>query len=149
MPVFNWVFSLSLFPSLTSPLQVYVYACRERVTNSRPHTYFFDHTRTWRASPQRQGLLRRHHKHLLPNTARMRKVIYEGHMVGTRGLLWPKVSQHSFKGEEKPRKKPHPRNCPDRVRCVGSANAIQTPQRWTLLIYSFQRLSMSSGSVND
>ena len=115
-------FNLPLIVTFTWPTPLGPYratTCRERVLNYGSHTYFFDHTRTWRASPdewsaQCQGHLR--------NSTNMKDNIHQGHTVIQTRWIWnddddgqmifgdlggPKVSWHlSYRWGKTP-KKPH------------------------------------------
>ena len=115
--------------------------CRGRELNYESHTYFFDHTRTWRASPdewsaQCRGLLRDsanmkdsslHTKHTLshPNKANMEWWLRRPNDI--RGPWGPKASRHlSYRWGKTP-KKTSPRKLVmtgDRIRarCVTSAH---------------------------
>ena len=106
--------------------------CRGRELNYGSHTYFFDHTRSWRASPDEwsaQCWGQRQHKHERQYTPSTHSVIptrriwnddYDGQMI-----LWGlKVPDICLTGEEKtsPRKLV-PTGDRTRARCVTSAHA--------------------------
>ena len=113
--------------------------CRGRELNYGSHTYFLDHIRTWRASPDEWSAQFRGH---LRDSTNMKDNTHQAYtqssqqgeygMVTTTakwysGTLWPKVSYICLTGEEKPRKtsprKPVPTGDRTRARCVTSAHA--------------------------
>ena len=148
-------FFSSHYLSLTSPTPPGPYratTCRGRELNYGSHTYFFDHSRTWRASPDEwsalcQGHLRastnmrdnthQAHTHTLshPNKANMEWWLRRPNDI--RGPWGPKVSWHLSYRWGKTRKKPHPGNLSTPGIEPGPA-AWQArmlpfaPQRWTL-----------------
>ena len=117
--------------------------CRGRELNYGSHTYFFDHTRTWRASPdewsaQCRGHLRDNtheaHTQVIP-TRRIWNDDYDGQMI-FRGPWGPKVSWHLSVRWGKTPKKPHPGNLslpgiePEPAAWQASMLPL-APQRWT------------------
>ena len=127
-----------------------VMTCRERELNYGSHTYFFDHTRTWRAYPdewsaQCRGHLRdstnmkddTHQAHFVIPTRRIWKDDYDGQMIfgDLGGLMFPGIC---LIGEGKPRKKPLTGNL-SRPGIEPGPAAWQarmlplSPQRWTHL----------------
>ena len=94
--------------------------------NFGSHTYFLDHTRTWRASRMGNQLnagaisettrtlktIHTIHSHIHSNKAAMRRMIMmaKWYSVNHVGLKLPDICLRS---EVKPRKKPHPGNLPD------------------------------------
>ena len=103
-------------------------------------TYFFDHTRTWRASPDEWSAQSRGH---LRDSTNMKDNTHQAHTHSSQqgqmlfgdlgGLKFPNIC---LSGEEKPRKKPHPGNLSRPGIELGPA-AWQArivplaPQRWT------------------
>ena len=121
---------------------------RERDLNYGSQTYFFDHTRTWRASPDEWSALSRGH---LRDSTNMKDNTYQAHTVIPTRLIWNdeydgqmifgdlgglKFPDICLAGEEKPRKEPHPGNL-SRPGIEPGPAAWQArmlplaPQRWT------------------
>ena len=132
-------FNLPLLGTCTWPTPPGPYratTCRGRELNCGSHTYFFDHTRTWRASPdewsaQCRGHLRdstnmKDNTHSVITTRRIWNDDYDGQMIlgDLGGLKFPDIC---LSGEEKPRKtsprKPVSTGNRTRARCVTSAHA--------------------------
>ena len=114
----------STWPTLPGPYNVTT--CRGRELNYGSHTYFFDHTRTWRASPDDWSAQCRGH---LRDSTNMKDNTHQAHtkssqqgeygMVMTTAKLYSetlgsKVSWLCLIGEEKPRKNLTQDTCPDR-----------------------------------
>ena len=135
-------FNLPLIGTCTWPTPPGPYratTCRGRELNNGSHTYFFDHTRTWRASPDEWSALRG----ATSETAQTWKTIQIKHTLShpnkanmewwrrsndIRGPWGPKVSwQLSYKWGKTPKKtssrKPVPTGDRTRARCVTSAHA--------------------------
>ena len=107
--------------------------CRGRELNYGSHTYYFDHTRTWKASPdewsaQCRGHLRdstnmkdsTHQAHTQSSIeANMEWWLRHGQMIfgDLGGLKFPDIC---LTGEEKPRKNLTQETCPDRGSNPGS-----------------------------
>ena len=123
--------------------------CRGRELNCGSHTYFSDHTRTWRASPDEWSAQCRGH---LRDSTNMRQYTPSTQSVIPTRRIWNddddgqmilgdlgglKLHDICLTGEEKPRKKPHPENLSRPGIELGPA-AWQArmlplaPQRWTL-----------------
>ena len=146
-------FNLPLIGTFTWPTPPGPYittTCRGRELNYGSHTYFFDHTRTWRASPnewsaQLRGPPPRQHKHERQYTHSTHSVIPtrriwndddDGQMVFGKlgGLKFPDIC---LTGEEKPRNKPHPGDLSRPGIEPGPASwqarmLPLAPQRWTI-----------------
>ena len=120
----------------TPPGPYRVTTCRGRELNCESHTYFFDHTRTWRAFPDEWSAQCRGHLrdstnvkdkiHPVTPTRRIWNDDYDGQMIfgDLGGLKFPDIC---LTGEKKPRKKTSPRKpvpTGDRTqaRCVTSAH---------------------------
>ena len=116
-------FNLPLICTFTWPTPPVPYratTCQGRELNYGSQTYFFDHTRTWRASPdewsaQCQGHLRDStnmkddkHSHVHSNKADMKGWLWWPNDI--RGPCGPKASWHSSYKWGKSPKKPHPGN---------------------------------------
>ena len=116
-------FNLPLICTFTWPTPPGPYrakTCRGRELNYGSHTYFFDHTRTWRASPdewsaQCRGNLR-DSTNMKDNTLSTHSVIptrrrwngdYDGQMI-FRDLVGLKFPDICLTGEKKKPIKPHP-----------------------------------------
>ena len=104
--------------------------CRGRELNCGSQTCFFDHTRTWRASPNEWSVRSRprQHKHERQYTSSIHPFIptrriwnddYGGQMIfgDLMGLKFPGIC---LTGEEKPRKNLTQETCPDRGSNPGS-----------------------------
>ena len=124
--------------------------CRGWELNYGSYTYFFDHTRTWRASPDEWSAQCRGH---LRDSTNMKDNTHQAHthssQQGECGMMMTTVKWYSgtlggglkfpdicLTGEEKPRKKPHPGNL-SRPGIESGPAAWQArmlplaPQRWT------------------
>ena len=110
------------FTWFTPPRPYRTTTCLERGLNSGPHTFFFfDHTRTWSASPDEESAQCRgppprqneHERrytsftHPFILTRRIWKDDYDAVFGDIMSLKLPKIC---LTGEENPRDKPHPRN---------------------------------------
>ena len=143
-------FNLPLIGNFTWPTPPGPYratTCRGRELNYGSHTYFFDHTRTWRASPDEWSALCRGHlrdsTNMKDNTnqahtqsSQQGEYDYDGQMIfgDLGGLKFPDIYLIC---EEKPRKKTSPRKLVStgdrtRARCVTGTYATSVSQRWTL-----------------
>ena len=136
-------FNLPLIGTFTWPTPPGPYratTCWGRELNYGSHTYFFDHTRTWRASPdewsvQCRGHLRdstnmkdKHTKHTLSQTNKANMEWWLRRPNDNRGPWGPKVSWHlSYRWRKPPKKtsprKPVPTGDRTRARCVTSAHS--------------------------
>ena len=160
-------FNLPLIGTFTWPTPPGPYratTCRGRVLISGSHTYFFDHTRTWRASPDgissMPGPPLRQHKHerqYTPSTHSVKPttVLYSVIIAKKANMEWwlrrpndirgpwePKVSWHlSYRWGKTP-KKPHPENLsrpgtePGPAACQARMLPL-APQRWTCCTLTF------------
>ena len=122
-------FNLPLIDTFTWPTPPGPYGattCRGRGLNYVSQTYFFDHTRTWRASPDEWSAQCRSHlrdstnmkdnthpAHTVIPTRRIWNDDYDGQMIfgDLGGLKFPDVY---LTGEEIPRKNLTQETCPDR-----------------------------------
>ena len=144
----------SHYLSLSSPPGPYrATTCRGRKLNYGSHTYFFDHTRIWRASPDEWSA----HVGATSETAHAWKTIHTKHTLShpnkanmewwcrrpndIRGPWGPKVSWLlSYRWGKTP-KKPHPGNLSrmgiERGPAAWQARMLPlAPQRWTKKIIS-------------
>ena len=147
-------FNLPLTGTFTGPIPPGPYratTCRGRELNYGSHTYFFDHIRTWRPSPDECSAQCRGH---LRDSTNMKDTAHQAHtqssqqgeygmMITTAkwysgtfgGLNYPDIC---LTGEEAPRKKPHPGNL-SRPGIEPGPAAWQArmlplaPQRWTII----------------
>ena len=144
---------LSLTPPFTWPTPPGPYratTCRGRELNYGPNTYFFDHTRTWRASPDEyqpnagatsetaQTWKTIHTKHTLSHPKKANMEWWLRRPNDIRGPWGPKVSWHSSYRWGKTPKKPRPGNL-SRPGIEPGPAAWQArmlplaPQRWTFV----------------
>ena len=144
-------FNLPLIGTFTwpTPPGPYRATCRGRELNYGSHTYFFDHTKTWRASPVAGSAQCRNHLQDKTNmkddthrpthpsilTKRIWKDDYDSQMI-FRDLVGLKLPDFCFTGEEKPRKKTSPRKLvptgnQTRARWWQARMLQPAPQRWT------------------
>ena len=119
-------FNLPLLVLFTWPMQPGPYrarTCRGRELNCGSQTCFFDHTRTWRASPDECSARCRGH---LRDSTNMKDNTHQAHthsyQQGEYGMMITAAKWYSgifvglkfpdicLTGEEKSRKKPHPGN---------------------------------------
>ena len=153
-------FNLPLIGTFTWPTPPGPYratACRGRELNYGSHTYFFDHTRTWRASPDECSAQCRGH---LRDSTNMKDSTHQAHTQSSgfnkaymkwwlrrpndiRGPWEPKFSWHLSYRWGKTRKKPHLGNLSRPGIKLGPA-AWQArmlplaPQRWTIVVSLFE-----------
>ena len=123
-------FNLPLIGTFTWPTPSGPYratTCRGRGLNCGSQTYFFDHTRTWRASPDEWSALCRGH---LRDSTNMKDNTHQAHTQssehGEYGMMITTAKWYSgtlgglkfpdmcLTGEENPRKNLTQETCPDR-----------------------------------
>ena len=134
---------IGIFTWLTPPGPYRATTCRGRELNYGSHTYFFDHTTTWRASPDEWSAQCRGHfrdntnmkdNRYTPSTRRIWNDDYDGQMVfgDLGGLKFPDMSYRCGKTP----KKPHPENLSrpgiEPGPAAWEARMLPlAPQRWT------------------
>ena len=149
-------FNLPLIGTFTWPTPPGPYratTCRGRKWNYRSHTYFFDHTRTWRSSPDEWSAQCRGH---LRDSTNMKDNTHEAQTQSSQqdeyGMVittvkWysgPKVSWHlSYRWGKTP-KKPHPGNLsrPSPLRDSGGLKYLTKKINLNLSLKHFRALGI-------